>query len=679
MNKKVLPLIMILMLAVTSYSYAGVVAYWSFDDGSGTVATDDSGNGADGVLGNGPTWVTGKVGGALQFDGVDDEVEIPIDGDGNATLSGATNFTVAAWIQTTSTAGGTIVQQRDEQPEGYYGQYRFRLNDDGTINFYIYNGGEGFNFNSTATVNDGQWHHVLAYRDGTDGYIVIDGVQDATGTGDGPKELWPTTKVGIGRDIRDDASPIEATLDEVYILDEAATPELISALMGDAAIPASPANGAVQVPTTTTLEWTPPTVASATGYDLYVGSDASTLASVATNLQTTSHELTGLQFEQTYAWRVDTRTSAGTVTGPIASFTVRNAEPVIVTQPDHNLLTDGETAEFTVDALWATSYQWYKDSTALTGEAGSTLTVSAVTAADEGLYTCEMTSDESATIVTTDPAKLVLKKLIAYYPFDGTLADTSGFGNDATYVADPNNTVTTPSYVTGLTGLGSAIAFEGALETGDEAYVDVPVAVFDESVPAQITVAFWYYGDPAVMPANNNVFEARSANDESRVMGSHLPWGNSTIYWDAGSEDPTADDYNRITYGSAGTPELFKGQWNFIALTKDAAEGTMAIYINGVKMAEGGGRETTINDIASFQIGGGFDATYHGYIDEFRVYNYALDSVQQATLYTDVTGESVCTEEIAMDLTDDCQVDMADLLELMAYWMDCNIVPDCVN
>ena len=33
-----------------------------------------SGNGNDGNLTNGPTWVSGKIGGALSFDGVDDFV-----------------------------------------------------------------------------------------------------------------------------------------------------------------------------------------------------------------------------------------------------------------------------------------------------------------------------------------------------------------------------------------------------------------------------------------------------------------------------------------------------------------------------------------------------------------------------------------------------------------------------
>ncbi len=52
--------------------YNGLVGWWKFDETNGTVAYDSSGNGNDGNFTNGPTWTTGKIGGALSFDGVDD-------------------------------------------------------------------------------------------------------------------------------------------------------------------------------------------------------------------------------------------------------------------------------------------------------------------------------------------------------------------------------------------------------------------------------------------------------------------------------------------------------------------------------------------------------------------------------------------------------------------------------
>ena len=45
---------------------------WHLDETSGTVAPDTSGNGNNGTLINGPTWVDGRFNKALSFDGVDD-------------------------------------------------------------------------------------------------------------------------------------------------------------------------------------------------------------------------------------------------------------------------------------------------------------------------------------------------------------------------------------------------------------------------------------------------------------------------------------------------------------------------------------------------------------------------------------------------------------------------------
>ena len=54
----------------------GLVGWWKFDETNGTIAHDSSGNGYDGNLSGGPTWSTGKIGGALSFDGVDDWVNL---------------------------------------------------------------------------------------------------------------------------------------------------------------------------------------------------------------------------------------------------------------------------------------------------------------------------------------------------------------------------------------------------------------------------------------------------------------------------------------------------------------------------------------------------------------------------------------------------------------------------
>ena len=65
------------IVGVNASLLGGLVGWWKFDEGSGSVAYDSSGNGNDGNLMNGPTWTAGKIRGALSFDGMNDYVLIP--------------------------------------------------------------------------------------------------------------------------------------------------------------------------------------------------------------------------------------------------------------------------------------------------------------------------------------------------------------------------------------------------------------------------------------------------------------------------------------------------------------------------------------------------------------------------------------------------------------------------
>jgi parallel beta-helix repeat protein len=80
-------------------STPGLVAHWKFDEGSGTTASDASGNGNSGTLVNGPVWTAGKVGKALSFDGINDNVTVA---DSNS-LDLTSSFTLSAWVNPAST------------------------------------------------------------------------------------------------------------------------------------------------------------------------------------------------------------------------------------------------------------------------------------------------------------------------------------------------------------------------------------------------------------------------------------------------------------------------------------------------------------------------------------------------------------------------------------------------
>jgi hypothetical protein len=55
---------------------SGLVAAYAFNETSGTIAADASGNGNNGVLINGPLFVAGKNDNGVRLDGVNDYVNL---------------------------------------------------------------------------------------------------------------------------------------------------------------------------------------------------------------------------------------------------------------------------------------------------------------------------------------------------------------------------------------------------------------------------------------------------------------------------------------------------------------------------------------------------------------------------------------------------------------------------
>jgi hypothetical protein len=81
----------------------GLVAYYAFDETSGTTAADSSGNGNDATLNNFPSdnsmWVAGRTGGALAFNFPDDQTNNYVETDNPLTFSDPGHFTFSFWAK----------------------------------------------------------------------------------------------------------------------------------------------------------------------------------------------------------------------------------------------------------------------------------------------------------------------------------------------------------------------------------------------------------------------------------------------------------------------------------------------------------------------------------------------------------------------------------------------------
>ena len=99
-------------VTVNNTAPTGLVASYSFNEGTGTTLVDRSGNGRTGTV-SGATWTSqGKSGGALSFDGVNDWVTVA---DANA-LDLTTGMTLEAWVYPTASGSGSwrnvIIKER---------------------------------------------------------------------------------------------------------------------------------------------------------------------------------------------------------------------------------------------------------------------------------------------------------------------------------------------------------------------------------------------------------------------------------------------------------------------------------------------------------------------------------------------------------------------------------------
>ncbi len=166
----------------------GLVGYWSFDDGRGTIATDFSGNGHTGTLVGSPvpSWTSGKRGKALRFDGYSGSNDYVTMGDINAT-DGLTTLSIAHWIKSASVganSGGSdypTTVTNSSCSAGADGSYGFHIESSGgsasPVWFNVDTSNGGNTVSSATNVDDGNWHHVVGTYDGSDIRLWIDGVQ----------------------------------------------------------------------------------------------------------------------------------------------------------------------------------------------------------------------------------------------------------------------------------------------------------------------------------------------------------------------------------------------------------------------------------------------------------------------------------------------------------------------
>jgi fibronectin type 3 domain-containing protein len=600
---------------------------WPLDEGTGTVFTDSSGNGARGELAPGASWTGGRLGSALHFNGVNGVAWVGY----YANLS---TWTAAVWVRSPAAPASGV----PNGPLDRGANFRFSWNHTdpalrGAIGIRIW---EQWHSASFGTLQANTWYHLAATYDGETLRAYKDGVPVSSNTdmsGPADVEAAPLT---LGR-FADLSQYFAGDVDDVRIFNHALSDADIAALYtADLTPPTAPVLAALASGQAIDLSWTASSdpESGVAFYRIYrslgVGQTKSLLAQVSG--ATLSYHDAAVAPGNVYAYQV-AAVNGGNLEGPWSNEVGAQA---VNSPPAAPTMLVGTPGNGQANLDWANNtepdlagYHVYRSSS---GQPYQRITPTAIAASaftDTGLangttYSYFATAVDTGGLespqsnsVTVTPENIDTT-LAARWQLDegsGTTAlDSSGNARHATFTGNP-------AWTAGR--LGGGLAFDGI----DDAATP-PLAM---TFPVW-TVSLWVQSPtaPATAPASGPL---HGGNME-------INWNHPTASWRGSATVRVGWNWYRASFGP-----LAANVWYHLAATYDGE--TLRAYKNGVLV--------TTNTLPSgppdpnppvLRLGRHASAAqfFRGSIDEVRVYSRALSAAEIAGLnQTDATPPTTPT------------------------------------
>jgi hypothetical protein len=200
-----------------------ITGMWLFDEGDGDIAEDLSGNGNDGTL-EGATWVDGKFGKAIEFNGVSDYVDT-----GNDPITdtvGTTILSISAWVKRATDTSRVLVAIR-RSPGGYVlgvgilgaAANQIKMTKYAVVDIYL---GD--------FPQDTDWHHLVGVWDEQGQTAYIDGVINGESGNTANFSSASAGNLLIGGDTGDQGFT-DGAIDDVAIFNVALTEDDVNDIM----------------------------------------------------------------------------------------------------------------------------------------------------------------------------------------------------------------------------------------------------------------------------------------------------------------------------------------------------------------------------------------------------------------------------------------------------------------
>jgi hypothetical protein len=301
-----------------------LLGWWKFDDGTGTIAVDSSGNGNDGTFVQDPEWVAGKFGSGLLFDGQGGE-RVAL---GGLDVPSGT-MTITCWLKASNldTPGNDprMVSKANGggNNEHWWMLSSSRISNEKFLRFRLKtNDGQDTSELKAGSLEVNEWIHAVCWWDGINMRIYKNGEEvGSLPKGGSSVAVDPSIHAAIGnQSIGAENRPFDGVIDEVRIYTRALSVEEIQEVMAGPPAPLAagpdPADGVTLEQNWSNLGWQPGTWA--VSHDLYFGTDYDAVEQGAEGTfignTTSTFQVVGfpgfpapegLQPGTTYYWRVD--------------------------------------------------------------------------------------------------------------------------------------------------------------------------------------------------------------------------------------------------------------------------------------------------------------------------------------------------------------------------------------